>query len=341
MSAAIRAEITIDRGALRANLRRLRAALGRAELWAVVKADGYGHGADTVAGVALEEGATVLCVATVGEGAELREAFPEPRILVLGPPAPAEYRRAAEASLELVVADGPLPEGIPLHAKVDTGMGRWGLADAVAASPDVVGLMSHLASADVDPAFTEAQIARFTAIGEQHPGVTRHLANSAGILRFPASHFDAGRPGIALYGLSPFGSDPAEDGLRPALAWRSSVRQVKRLDAGESTGYQRRFIAAEATWIGIVPVGYADGFRRALTGFEVLVGAERCPVVGIVSMDAFAVRLPAPVEAGTPVTLIGDGILAEEVAAALGTITYEIVCGINASPARAVRQAIA
>jgi alanine racemase len=337
----VRSELTVDRAALRANLRRLQTALGRAELWAVVKADGYGHGAELVAGVALEEGAAALCVATVGEGAELRTAFPEARILVLGPPDPSEFRGALEARLELVVADGPLPEGVPLHAKVDTGMGRWGLSDAVASSPDAVGLMSHLASADIDPAFTELQIARFAAIADRHPGLTRHLANSAGILRFPAAHFDAGRPGIALYGLSPFGTDPAEDGLTPVLAWRSAIRQVKRLEAGESTGYQRRFVAAEPTWVGIVPVGYADGFRRALTGFEVLVGGERRRVVGIVSMDAFAVELPGPVEPGTPVTVIGDGILAEELAAALGTITYEVVCGINSAPARAVRQAIA
>ena len=337
----MRSELTVDRSALRANLRRLRSALGGSELWAVVKADAYGHGAETVAAVALAEGARMLCVATVGEGAALRTVFPEARILVLGPPEPAEYRRAADARLELVVAGGPLPEGIPLHAKVDTGMGRWGLADTVTSSPDVVGLMSHLASADVDPGFAETQIARFAAIAEQHPGLTRHLANSAGILRFPASHFDAGRPGIALYGLSPFGSDPAEDGLQPVLAWRSSIRQVKRLEPGESTGYQRRFVAADPTWIGIVPVGYADGFRRALTGFEVLVDGERCPVVGAVSMDAFAVRLPGRLEPGTSVTLIGDGILAEELAAALGTITYELVCGINSAAARAARQAIA
>ena len=210
-------------------------------------------------------------------------------------------------------------------------MGRWGLADAVAASPDVVGLMSHLASADVDPAFTEPQIARFAAIAEQHPGLTRHLANSAGILRFPASHFDAGRPGIALYGLSPFGSDPAEDGLRPG----ARVAELGPAGQAARAGREHRLPAPvrrrpSRPGSASCPVGYADGFRRALTGFEVLVGGERCPVVGIVSMDAFAVRLPAPVEPGTPVTLIGDGILAEELAAALGTITYEIVCGINA-----------
>jgi alanine racemase len=282
----------------------------------------------------------MLCVATVGEGEELRAAFPHARILVLGPPPPGEYRRATAAKLELAVADGPLPEGVPLHVKVDTGMGRWGLAEPVAASARVVGLMSHLACADTDPAFTALQIERFAAIAAQHPGLTRHLANSAGILRHPAAHFDAARPGIALYGLSPFGSDPAADGLRPVLSWRSELRQVKLLAPGESTGYHRRFVAEEPTWIGIVPVGYADGFRRALTGCEILVAGERQPVVGVVSMDAFAVRLPGPLEVGAPVTLIGDGLLAEELARAVDTITYELVCGLNPSPARAVRQPI-
>ena len=115
------------------------------------------------------------------------------------------------------MADGPLPEGIPLHVKVDTGMGRWGLArGGRSRAPTSSALMSHLASADVDPAFTELQIARFAEIAAQTTrALTRHLANSAGILRYPAAHFDAGRPGIALYGLSPFGSDPADDGLTP------------------------------------------------------------------------------------------------------------------------------
>ena len=334
-----RSEITIDLAALRTNLRRLRDALGGTALWAVVKADAYGHGARTVGATALEEGAEALCVATVGEGIELRVLFPAARIVVLSPSFAHQHRAAREARLELAVSDGPLPEGIPLHLKVDTGMGRWGLRDAVAASPDVVGLMSHLASADSDPEFTELQISRFAEIAAAHPGLTRHLANSAGILRFPSARFDAGRPGIALYGLSPFGSDPADDGLVPVLSWRSTVAQVKRLEAGESTGYNRRYVAAGPTWIGIVPVGYADGWRRGLTGTEVLVGGERRPVVGVISMDSFAVELEGPVEAGTPVTLIGDGLRAEEHAARLGTITYELVCGIDASPARARRSA--
>jgi alanine racemase len=239
--------------------------------------------------------------------------------------------------LELTVAAGPLPDGIPLHLKVDTGMGRWGFRDVVTASPDVVGLMSHLASADSDQAFTELQIARFADIASAHPGLTCHLANSAGILRYPSALFDAGRPGIALYGLSPFGTDPADDGLVPVLSWRSAVAQVKQLRPGESTGYNRRFIAAAPTWIGIVPAGYGDGWRRGLTGTEVLVGGERRRVVGTISMDSFAVELPAPLEPGTPVTLIGDGLLAEEHAARLGTITYELACGIVSSPERARR----
>jgi alanine racemase len=276
-------------------------------------------------------------VATVGEGLHLRAAFPSARIIVLSPSLEHLHRAAREGRLELTVADGPVPEGIPIHLKLDTGMGRWGLQDAVATGANVVGLMSHLASADVDPAFTELQIARFAEIAAAHPGLTRHLANSAGILRFPAARFDAGRPGIALYGLSPFGTDPADDGLSPVLSWRTSVEQVKELRAGGSTGYSRRFVADAPTWIGIVPVGYADGFRRGLTGTDVLVAGERRPVVGAVSMDSLAVRLPGPVEVGTPVTLIGDGLLAEEHAARLGTITYELACGIDSRPERARR----
>jgi alanine racemase len=276
----------------------------------------------------------------VGEGVELRGAFPSARVIVLSPSFAWQHRAAREAQLELTVADGPLPDAIPLHVKVDTGMGRWGMRDVVSASTDVVGLMSHLASADVDADFTKLQIARFAEIAAAHPGLTRHLANSAGILRYPDALFDAGRPGIALYGLSPFGTDPRADGLVPVLSWRSAIGQVKELQPGESTGYLRRYVATGPTWIGIVPVGYADGFRRGLTRTEVLVDGERRPVVGTISMDSLAVELPAPVETGRTVTLIGDGLLAEEHAARLGTITYELACGIDSSPERARRVVI-
>ena len=147
------------------------------------------------------------------------------------------------------------------------------------------------------------------------------------------------RCGIAIYGLSPFGDDPASHGLEPVLSWRSHVALTRELAPGESTGYGRRFVADAPTRIGIVPVGYADGFRRGLTGTEVLVGEGRRRVVGTISMDSFAVEL-GDEPAGTPVTLIGDGVRAEEHARVLGTINYEITCGIARDPRRAVRRVV-
>ncbi|HSK17461.1 MAG TPA: alanine racemase [Gaiellaceae bacterium] len=335
-----RSEITIDLGAVRRNAARLREAAGRAELWAVVKADAYGHGAFDCAGVALDAGASALCVATAQEGAELRAAFRSARILVMSPLAPGEDAVAREARLEVALSTPDVPEGVHVHLKVDTGMGRWGMTfeDALTVPREhVVGVMSHLATADGDQAFVREQIRRFAEVAAAFPGVPAHLANSAGTLRFPEARFGAVRCGLALYGLSPFGEDPAAHGLEPALAWRSHVALVKTLAPGESTGYGRRFVAARQARIGIVPVGYADGFRRGLTGTEVLVGGARRRVVGTISMDSFAVELGVE-PAGTPVTLIGDGVLAEEHARVLDTINYEIACGIVRDPRRAVRR---
>jgi alanine racemase len=219
-------------------------------------------------------------------------------------------------------------------------MGRYGLGELPAPSRDVVGLMTHLATADCDPAFAERQIERFRSATDAYPHVTRHVANSAAVLRIPGSAFDAARCGIALYGLSPFGGDPRDDGLEPVLSWRSHLSRVKRLEPGESTGYGRRFIAERPTWIGLVPVGYADGFRRDMTGTTVLVDGDPRPAVGTVSMDSFAVELPGELPVGTPVTVIGDGLLAEEHARVAGTINYEIVCGINSDAARARRTVV-
>jgi len=328
--------VTVDLGALRRNAARLVDVLDGAALWAVVKADGYGHGAVECGRAALEAGATALCAATVAEALELRSALPEPRIIVLGP-AVGEAAAAREARLELTVPDGRLPEGVPLHLKLDTGMGRWGLSELDTPGRDVVGVMSHLASADCDADFTERQIERFRARTAPYTHLTRHLANSAGALRFPGARFDAARCGIALYGLSPFGEDPARDGLEPVLRWESELAQVKRLRRGDSTGYGRRFVAQRDTWIGIVPVGYADGFRRDLTGTQVRVAGERRPVVGTISMDGLAVELDHELPAGTPVTLVGDGLLLEEHARVADTITYELACGIGGRPARGQR----
>jgi len=336
-----RSELTIDLGAVRRNARRLLDALGGAELWAVVKDDGYGHGAVDVAGAALEAGATALCAATVCEALALRAALPGARIVVIGPAWDEEVAQAREARLELVVADHrPPPEDIPLHLKLDTGMGRWGLSELPAPSRQVVGLMSHLATAGSDPAFAELQIERFRQATDAYSSLTRHLANSAAALRLPSARFDACRCGIALYGLSPFGGVPAEDGLEPVLGWRSELARVKRLEVGESTGYGRRFVAERPTWIGVVPVGYADGFRRDLSGASVRVGDDPRTVVGAISMDSFAVELPERLPVGTPVTLIGGGALADDLARVAGTISYELVCGIGSRPLRARRTVV-
>jgi alanine racemase len=332
-----RSEITVDIGAIRRNAAALLRALGGAELWAVVKADGYGHGALDAARAALDGVATALCVATVPEALALRTELPEPRILVLGPHADREVAEAREARLELVVADGEIPTGVPVHLKLDTGMGRYGLAELPEPPVEVVGLMTHLATADSDPEFARLQLERFRAATEPYAHLTRHAANSAAALRLPEARFDAARCGVALYGLSPFGADPAADGLEPALRWESYLAQAKRLHPGESTGYGRRFVAREPTWIGLVPVGYGDGFRRDMTGTEVLVDGERRRVVGTVSMDSFAVDLDRELPAGTPVVLLGHGVLAEDHARVAGTINYEIVCGVSSDPTRARR----
>jgi alanine racemase len=331
-----RSQITIDLGAIRHNARRLLEALDGSELWGVVKANGYGHGAADVGWAALEAGASALCVVTVAEAVELRRALPEARIVVMCPT--DEVAEARDARLELVVSvEGAIPDGVPVHLKLDTGMGRWGLSELPEPPTNVVGLMSHLATADSDPAFAQQQIERFREATEPHSHLTRHLANSAAALRLPDARFDAARCGIALYGLSPFNTGPAEDGLRPALSWQSRLGRVLLLQPGDSTGYGRRFVAERPTWIGIVPVGYADGFRRDMTGTEVLVDGEPRHVVGTVSMDAVAVELGRELPVGTPVTIVGDGAPIERHARVAGTIGYEIACGINADPRRARR----
>ena len=333
-----RSELQIDLAALRRNVRTLLRSLGGSELWAVVKANGYGHGAADVAGAALGAGATALCVATVEEGLELRPEFPSARIIVMGPTGSnREVAQSREAGLELVVSTNEIPHDVRVHVKLDTGMGRWGLSELEAPPFEVVGLMSHLATADSDAAYTEWQIDRFRRATAPYTHLTRHIAQSAGALRYPSSRFDAARCGIALYGLSPFGTDPGEDGLEPVLSWTSQIALSRLLHAGESTGYGRRFVAEQDTWIGIVPVGYADGFRRDLTGTHVRVGGALRRVVGTISMDALAVERDRELPVGTPVTLIGRGLLAEEHARVADTITYELVCGISSDPARARR----
>ena len=273
-----RSRVVIELGAVRANVRRLREALGPRALFAVVKADGYGHGAVDVGRVALDEGAEALCVATLGEARALRDVLPEARIIVMGPLAPGEEREAG--GLEIVVGTEDVwarvrdRTDLGVHVKVETGMGRWGLdpdaalavgrtlADARSTpGPRLCGLMSHLATADeTDTAFARQQVRAFARVAEAFPPCVRHLANSAGTLRLPETRFDAGRCGIALYGISPSNDDPADDGLVPALRWTSQVAALRRLAPGDSSGYGRRLIAEEPLTIALVPVGYADGY---------------------------------------------------------------------------------
>jgi alanine racemase len=336
-----RSEITVDLGALRRNVRSLLHTLNGAGLWAVVKADGYGHGAADVAGAALGAGATALCVATIPEGLALRADYPTERILVMGPAGSnREVAQARDAALELAIADDEIPDGIRVHLKLETGMGRYGLSELPAPPVEVVGLMTHLATADSDLDFARQQLARFEAATAEFAHLTRHAANSAAVLRLPESHYDAARCGIAIYGLSPFNTDPADDGLEPVLSWQSMLAQVKRLEAGQSTGYGRRFVAEQPTWIGIVPVGYADGFRRDLTGTEVRVAGESRRVVGTVSMDSFAVELDRELPVGAPVVLLGHGVLAESHARVAGTINYELLSRIESDPLRSRRTVI-
>ena len=253
-----RSEINIDLGALRRNVRTLLRALDGSRLWAVVKADGYGHGATDVAGAALGAGATALCVATIPEGLSLRNEYRTERVIVMGPAGSnREVAQARVAGLELAIADGEIPEGVRVHLKLDTGMGRYGLAELPSPPAEVVGLMTHLATADSDAGFARAQLERFRSATEQYSHLARHAANSAAALRLPESHFDAARCGIAMYGLSPFNTDPQEDGLEPVLSWQSALAQVKRLEPGESSGYGRH--ARTASGVGIPAV---RGYRK-------------------------------------------------------------------------------
>ena len=344
MSAPERALARIDLGAIERNCAHLRSMLAdRAELCAVVKADGYGHGAVWAAKAALAGGASWLAVATAGEAEDLRRHGVGGRVLVMGALTGEDQRLAREAEAD-VVAWTPNVEGERLHIKLDTGMGRLGTRDVdeavrLARSDRVVGLMTHFATADEpgDEHFA-AQLERFRkfvdAVGRDDLLV--HAANSAATYRDPAAHFDLVRCGIAIYGMDPFGEDPAERGLEPALSVHSWVAAVRRFEPGESAGYGRRWAAREPTWVATVPIGYGDGWRRGLTNdCDVLIGGRRFPLVGTVSMDNVTVDLggETDVSVGDEVVLIGrqggERILAEEVARRLDTINYEITCGLS------------
>jgi alanine racemase len=342
----VRALARVDLGAIERNCARLAAVAAPARLCAVVKAGGYGHGAVPAARAAQAGGAAWIAVATAGEAFELRSAGIGGPLLVMGALSDAERDVAIEARADVVAWReefvASLPESVGVHVKLDTGMGRLGTRDpdeasrvVEAAGDRIAGLMTHFATADEDdPAFLREQLSRFERWIARHPGVPVHAANSAATLREPAARFDLVRCGIAVYGMDPFHRDPADHGLEPALELVSYLAEVKRARPGESAGYGRRFVAERETWLGTVPIGYGDGYRRGLTNnAEVLVGERRAPLVGTVSMDNITVDLgDEPAARGTEVVLIGarggERILAEDLAARLDTINYEITCGL-------------
>jgi len=359
-----RATAYVHVDAIARNCARLRSELSASgELCAVVKANGYGHGAVASGRAALAGGATWLAVASADEAAELRSAgLREGPILVMGALTEEELELALAVNADVVVWREHDVERVAaagggrVHVKLDTGMGRLGtregaqagaVADLAARTDAVhlVGLMTHFATADEldDDGFFDAQLRAFEgfvdAIRASHPEVLVHAANTAATLREPRAHFDMVRCGIAIYGMDPFGLDPLERRLEPALELRSYVADVKLCRAGESVGYGRRFIAARDTWIGVLPLGYGDGFRRAFTNnCDVLIAGARRPVVGTVSMDNVTVELGEEDASrsllGAEATLIGEQagvrITAEELARRIHTINYEITCGITA-----------
>ena len=359
MSDVERALARIDTGAIERNCRYLRSLLSEgAELCAVVKADGYGHGHAATARAALAGGATWLAVATAREARALREAgLVDARVLVMGALTPSDLRIALDAGADVVAWTRELVEAIDrparVHVKLDSGMGRLGtkdvdearaLCDLIADRNDLelAGLMTHFATADErGDAHFDAQLEHFVPLANEvksaHPQAVVHAANSASVYREPSSHFDLVRCGIAIYGLDPFGEDPAERGLEPALGLESYVAAVKRFEAGDSAGYGRTWRAPRATHVGVLPIGYGDGWRRALSNnCDVLVGGRRHPLVGTVSMDNVTIDLgpDTDVRPGDRAVLIGrqDGerILCEEVARRLDTINYEVTCGLTA-----------
>lgn len=361
----MRAVARVDTGAVERNCAHLKATLGAGpELCAVVKADGYGHGAEACAAAALAGGASRLAVATGAEAAQIGAAFAGTPLLTMGALTPQDLEMALAAGSDVavwheefrrIVADRARAAGRParVHVKHDSGMGRLGtpdpgevveLARACAADPDLelAGIWTHFATAD-EPAsaFFDEQLERFTAVAtavkNESPTVTVHAANSAAVFRDPRAHFDMARCGIAVYGLDPFQGDPADNGLAPALSLRSYVADVKRFPAGASAGYGQTWRAERDTWVGVLPLGYGDGVRRGLSNnAEVLIRGKRYPLVGTVSMDNVTIDLGPDhdVEQGEEAVLIGSSgderILAEEVAGRLGTINYEITCGISA-----------
>ena len=350
--------IEVDLGAIRHNVAAVVNAVAPAEVCAVVKADGYGHGDVPVAQAALDAGARWLAVALIEEGIRLREAGIEAPVLLLSePPAsaadrvtkwrltPTVYTSWFVEALEEVAAEAA---PFAVHLKVDTGMHRVGaetstaltLAKRIASSESLTlgGVWTHFAVAEEDDVATATQLSEFRAFVDAveacgiDPGRI-HAANTAGALARDDARFDMIRLGLGMYGLQPSPTVGADLGLRPAMRVVSHVSHIARYPGGTRLSYGlRRPLPADAT-VATVPVGYADGLARRLSALdaEVLVGGTRVPFAGTITMDQIVLDVgEAPVAIGDEVVLLGaqgaDAITAEEWAERLGTINYEIVC---------------
>jgi alanine racemase len=351
--------VQVDLDAVRHNVRLLKPE--GVELMAVVKAEGYGHGAAPVARAALEGGASRLGVSLVEEGLALREGGISAPILVLTEFPPGSEKEALAAGLTpsvysedglAAVADAASAIGRPVHVhlKVDTGLHRVGVWPPEDAPPfasrigeaglEIEGLWTHFADAEEDDEGTRRQAERLLEVRDALAGRgirprLLHAANTAATMRFPGAHFDLVRPGVGVYGIDPGGGIAEPFGLRPALSWRSAVAAVRRLAAGERISYGGRHALEHDATVATIPVGYADGYPRSATGrAEVLIGGRRRPVVGTITMDQIMVDCDDDrVEPGDDVVLIGsqqDGrITIEELAGWAGSIGREIATGIG------------
>ncbi len=360
-TAALSNWLEIDLDAIRSNVRELGRISG-VKVMAIVKANGYGHGIVKAGVAALQGGADWLGVARIEEALVLRAAGVTHPLLVLGYTSPLRAAEAALQEISLAVYDLELAEAyggiakkmgrqIKIHAKFDSGMGRLGVfpEDGLAfmqnlvriAGLEIEGMFTHFARSDEpDVATTDWQIQRFQSlVGQLAPIGLRpplvHAANSAAALYFPEARFDMVRCGIAIYGLQPSAEAPLPDAFRPALSWKAHLSSVKYLPANHGIGYSYRYTTQAREKIGVVPAGYADGFRRRVGNFA-LVGGKRVKLAGGVCMDQIMLRLDDVPEArfGDEVVLIGrqgdETITAEEIGREWGTVNYDVVCGLQA-----------
>ena len=354
------AEIDLD--AITHNVKQIKDLHPTKEIFAVVKANGYGHGDAEVSKVAIEAGVSCLAVSGLDEALRLRNSGIEVPILVLGMTRLKDVLLAAENNISLTAHDEmwiehlvslPLKTPVKVHLKIDSGMHRLGLMTEeqvqknfnrlkTAPMVEVEGVFTHMATADSDKEYLGHQIETFKRlIANLDLSDVKyvHLENTATLLQ-KEFDFDQGiRLGLGLYGINPDKEFiPIEFELRPALKLLSNLVQVKKIKKGDKVGYGATYEAQEDEWIGVVPIGYADGWTRSHQGRHVIVNGYECEIIGRVCMDQMMIRLPKQFPMGTEVTLIGDGMPVERVAKEVGTISYEILCLISDRVPRVYKQ---